>query len=278
VYYGKQNNLNSDFYNSYRSSYYQYDNGQDYLTLILKVLVIILLLGLIFFGYVYSSKRSNIEKHSRLKISQEILKENDKDNIKSKIEVINKKREDKSQLNLTQDDIANIVKIVMNKMSQTKKKHIVSDDEYTKELLYQEVDRLNSHKRLNTKSINTKKIVQAKVKLNDINHYNKIIINNPKKDKYTNDTLSNLSIKLSNAIDNDSYKNSSNYTKEITKEIKIRSNEMRIIIVEKGDSLSKIAKRAYGDYDSYVKIFEANPEIIKNPNEIYAGQRLRIPM
>jgi len=277
VYYGKQNNLNSDFYNSYRSSYYQYDNGQDYLTLILKVLVIILLLGLIFFGYLYGSKRTNIDKNSKLKISQEIVKENDK--VADKIEVINRKREDKSQLNLTQDDIANIVKIVMNKMSQTKKKHIVSDDEYTKELLYQEVDRLNSHKRLNTKSINTKKIVQAKVKLNDINHYNKIVIKNPKEDKYTNDTLSTLSIKLNHAInDNSLYKNSSNYAKEITKEIKIRSNEMRIIIVEKGDSLSKIAKRAYGDYDSYVKIFEANPEIIKNPNEIYAGQRLRIPI
>jgi len=53
---------------------------------------------------------------------------------------------------------------------------------------------------------------------------------------------------------------------------------MRIIMVKDGDSLSKIAKRAYGSYDSYIKIFEANPEIIKNPNEIFVGQRLRIPI
>ncbi|RUM69524.1 MAG: hypothetical protein DSZ07_04455 [Sulfurovum sp.] len=52
---------------------------------------------------------------------------------------------------------------------------------------------------------------------------------------------------------------------------------MRIIIVKKGDTLSKIAKKAYGSIDAYPKIFMANPEIIKNPNEIFVGQRLRIP-
>ena len=47
--------------------------------------------------------------------------------------------------------------------------------------------------------------------------------------------------------------------------------------VQRGDSLSKIAKRFYGDAMKYPIIFEANREIIKDPNLIYPGQRLRIP-
>lgn len=44
-----------------------------------------------------------------------------------------------------------------------------------------------------------------------------------------------------------------------------------------GDSLSKIAKRYYGDAMKYPLLFEANREVIKDPNLIYPGQRIRIP-
>ena len=47
--------------------------------------------------------------------------------------------------------------------------------------------------------------------------------------------------------------------------------------VEKGDTLSKIAKEAYGDANQYNKIFEANKPMLKNPDQIYPGQVLRIP-
>ncbi len=47
--------------------------------------------------------------------------------------------------------------------------------------------------------------------------------------------------------------------------------------VEKGDTLSKIAKQHYGDANSYMKIFEANRPLLKDPDEIYPGQVLRIP-
>ena len=76
---------------------------------------------------------------------------------------------------------------------------------------------------------------------------------------------------------NEEITSNSSYTQEIKKEISFRENEMRIIIVQQGDTLSRIAKKAYGDYDDYPKIFAANPEIIKNPNQIFVGQRLRIP-
>jgi nucleoid-associated protein YgaU len=47
--------------------------------------------------------------------------------------------------------------------------------------------------------------------------------------------------------------------------------------VKKGDSLSKIAKHFYDDYMKYPAIFEANREVIKDPDLIYPGQKLRIP-
>ena len=53
--------------------------------------------------------------------------------------------------------------------------------------------------------------------------------------------------------------------------------EAKFYTVESGDSLSKIAKQFYGDAQQYNKIFEANQPMIKDVNEIYPGQKLRIP-
>jgi nucleoid-associated protein YgaU len=47
--------------------------------------------------------------------------------------------------------------------------------------------------------------------------------------------------------------------------------------VKSGDSLSKIAKQFYGDANQYNRIFEANKPMLKDPDEIYPGQKLRIP-
>ncbi len=48
-------------------------------------------------------------------------------------------------------------------------------------------------------------------------------------------------------------------------------------VVVKGDTLSKIAEKYYGDPSLYPKIFEANRDILKNPDLIRVGQKLRIP-
>ena len=48
-------------------------------------------------------------------------------------------------------------------------------------------------------------------------------------------------------------------------------------VVQKGDSLSKIAKKEYGDAGDWRKIFEANRDLIKDPDLIHPGQTLKIP-
>ena len=47
--------------------------------------------------------------------------------------------------------------------------------------------------------------------------------------------------------------------------------------VEKGDTLSKISKKHYGDPNKYPVIFEANKPMLQDPDKIYPGQVLRIP-
>lgn len=47
--------------------------------------------------------------------------------------------------------------------------------------------------------------------------------------------------------------------------------------VEKGDTLSKIAKEVYGDAMKYPVIFEANKPMLTDPDLIYPGQVLRCP-
>lgn len=51
----------------------------------------------------------------------------------------------------------------------------------------------------------------------------------------------------------------------------------RTYVVVKGDSLSKIAKREYGDAAKWRRIYEANQDIVKDPDLIYPGQTLKIP-
>lgn len=47
--------------------------------------------------------------------------------------------------------------------------------------------------------------------------------------------------------------------------------------VKKGETLGKIAKHYYGNAMKYTAIFEANTNILKNPDVIHPGQELVIP-
>jgi len=55
------------------------------------------------------------------------------------------------------------------------------------------------------------------------------------------------------------------------------ASSSRYYTIQSGDTLSKIAKAHYGDANAYPKIFEANREVIGDPDKIYPGQQIRIP-
>ena len=59
--------------------------------------------------------------------------------------------------------------------------------------------------------------------------------------------------------------------------VEVPEPESQFYTVKSGDSLSKISKQYYGDPNHYNKIFEANRPLLKNADDIFPGQVLRIP-
>ena len=53
--------------------------------------------------------------------------------------------------------------------------------------------------------------------------------------------------------------------------------EQRTYTVQAGDSLWKISEKMYGSGGKYMKIFEANTDLLENPDKIFPGQELVIP-
>ncbi len=111
-----------------------------------------------------------------------------------------------------------------------------------------------------------------------VDTFNKVIVNEK---RGSDDELSKLSQEIDAILQSEDVQKSKKnkaYVKELSQEIKQREKEMRFIVVKKGDTLSSIAYRAYGRASAYVKIYEANPDIIRNPNRIYVGMKLRVPV
>ena len=56
-----------------------------------------------------------------------------------------------------------------------------------------------------------------------------------------------------------------------------REENVRTIIVQKGDTLYTLADKAYGNASYYRLIFDANPKILKSKRDLKIGQVLRVP-
>ena len=61
--------------------------------------------------------------------------------------------------------------------------------------------------------------------------------------------------------------------KKVTKEEKAA----KTYVVKKGDTLQKISSELYGTTKKWKKIFDANKDTLKDPDEIRVGQKLVIP-
>ena len=48
-------------------------------------------------------------------------------------------------------------------------------------------------------------------------------------------------------------------------------------VIQKGDTLWKIAEKHYGNGSKYTAIVAANKEVIKDADKIFPGQKIRLP-
>jgi LysM repeat protein len=236
---------------------------------------------------------SNKAKDSQ-EISSKVIEEKIEETIQKEVATQVEEKLDENK-KMSTEDISKIVDLVMNKMEKEKIETPSTDNENN---LLSALQESNSDS-IDIKSQNiesTKNNVANEVEENkkEINN-NKITLDNkPQDDDKDLNKLSEQIKKLLNMAgesssptvkptqsrDNSSNRPSSNsvtnYEESISQEIEVRTNEMRIIVVKPGDTLNKIAKRAYGNADSYQKIFDANPNI-RRADRIYVGQKLRIP-
>jgi nucleoid-associated protein YgaU len=61
---------------------------------------------------------------------------------------------------------------------------------------------------------------------------------------------------------------------DIIADVNVQSGLIYKVIA--GDTLSKIAKRYYGDANQYPRIFEANRDQLSDPDKIRVGQELKL--
>jgi len=190
---------------------------------------------------------------------------------------------------MSTEDISKIVNIVMSKMEKEKALNNTNDHELLSALENNDQDliktepkkakALPSHAVTHIQSVKTTEHLNNKVTFDSDNENKDLDKLSKEITKLLNMSGANSSKKESNTVNKQQEsqsKTTTNYQNSIKKEISVRTNEMRIIIVKPGDTLNKIAKRAYGDGNSYQKIFDANPEISR-ADKIYVGQKLRIP-
>jgi len=181
---------------------------------------------------------------------------------------------------MSPEEIAAVVDAVMKQINQKKSSETPTTPVTTKEdstlineLSDAKVDSVadGSVKEIESANISEKTKIDNSEKQIDV--YNKVNVENTEGE----DTLSQLSEQISAVIAEGVKKDKAvNYTQSLKSEVTVRTNEMRIIVVKKGDTLGKIAKRAYGNVMEFEKIYQANPELTR-PDRIYIGQKLRIP-
>jgi len=284
MYYNSNKN-NNDYYNSYKQelqeleAYNKQEVFQKIIKLALTVLTTILFVLGSFFLYKYfypTLEKSTVITNKSISESKKELPELviTESELPQSIQLseLEKETQDKIQSNATDSakqiqlttgtqttnmsaqDIALIVQIIMSQMN-TKAEMPLEE-----QLAAVEKKKYEAHS------------------LKESNHYNKVILTSNETNKIQNSALMELTNNINNVLEEQTGENpASDYSTAIKKEVVFRTNEMRIIIVQRGDTLSRIAKKAYGNSDAYPKIFSANPEIIKNPDQIFVGQRLRIP-
>ena len=293
----KRESIEQDFmaYGDSSQQHHSHDGG--FLSKLIQFLTVIILTGAVglmgLFGYRYIQKDQQIRANEQAASGVNIPLQRASTQPAAAQAVANAPKERM----YTQEEMQEIVKMLMQQIQTTPDKHVATvenaGNEKAKDLAQKEevqtgndadvlvaalnladADELDDEMPAIPQDLESVENVKASEK-KKVDHYNKVVV---QKRKNTYDDLANLSEEIGNIVDAMSKKSkSAKYTAVIQKEVSTRKSEMRVIIVKSGDTLSKIAQRAYGNAMAYDRILKANPELINNPNNIYIGQRLRVP-
>ena len=159
--------------------------------------------------------------------------------------------------------------------SNTKASSSEDDAALAAQLENMQTDTLSNSQTQSTKLKENVKVSNKK----KVDTFNKVVVSD--KNKNGDDEVAKLSQEIDAILQSDDVKEvakKDKFTDIVAKEAKQRAQEMRFIVVKKGDTLGSIANRAYGRASAYVKIYKANPDIVRNPNRIYIGMKLRVPI
>ena len=230
----------------------------------IKILIILVLLGVLIgvgvFIYKYFTKDSlSIDANTTPTSSHDngVKKVYTQEDMQAIVQMIVKQMEDKQKGSTTNNNH-------QTDLVETLKKTKVVEPKITEKQIATEIKKIDKSKK-----------IENKKSKNDVNHYNKVVLSS---DVSSDDKMLNLSKGLDEIILTQDNVKKDKYTKMISKELAVRENEMRVIVVQAGDTLSLIAERAYGSSQAFNILLRANPELIKNPNLIHIGQRLRVPL
>ncbi len=123
-----------------------------------------------------------------------------------------------------------------------------------------------------------------KTKLEKVDYYNKVrvLLKGQQQNQISTNDHRQLQVIVNQLLNRDNTKENSEeestYSKSLNKESVVRINEVRSIILKKGETLWGLAKRAYGDGKLYQKIMKANPQINEeNARYLQPGTLIRIP-
>lgn len=229
-------------------------------------------------------KSEAIQEPSKVEIEQQTPKEN---NVQNDISTKVQKAVDSSSGKMSPEEVAAIVAAVMKQMNQEKNDSVETTPSVTKQdkellnsLSTTDVDSISGDLEEALENTNISEDTHIDNSAKQVDVYNKVNVQNVK----GTDSLSQLSEQITQEIEDAKVSSTTTttneedkeYSTDIKKEVVFREKEMRIIIVRKGDTLGKLAKRAYGNVMEFRRIYQANPEITR-PDRIYIGQKIRIP-
>jgi nucleoid-associated protein YgaU len=82
---------------------------------------------------------------------------------------------------------------------------------------------------------------------------------------------------MSQLVDDSSVKSQSMYSDAISRELDDKHKfKGKVVVVKKGDTLSSLAEKYYGDAMAFHKILKNNKNISEQSNTLYVGEKINI--